>query len=68
MEGFECVCIWKGSSVLAWGDGGFVYGRGGVCVHGDMEGVYMEGMECVYMEEVECAWMRRGRMRVYGWF
>ena len=35
-----------------------VYGRGGVCVHGEREGVYMEGVECV------CT--GRGRMCVYG--
>ena len=35
MEGVECactgrgrVCIWKGLSVHAWGEGGCVYGRG----------------------------------------
>ena len=41
----------------AWGQGGCVYGRGEVCVHGEREGVYREG--------VEYAWMRE-RMHVYG--
>ena len=50
MEGVECVCMGRGC----------VYGRGGVCVHGEREGVYMEGVqcawgECVYMEGFECA-------------
>ena len=35
----ECVCIWKGLSVHAWGEGGCRYGRGGVCVHREREGV-----------------------------
>ena len=75
MEAVECacmgtgrVCIWKGWSVHAWGEGGCVYGRGGVCVHGEREGVCTwKGRVCipgqregVYMEGVECACIGRG--------
>ena len=60
----ERVCIWKGWSVHAWGEGVYteVVGcacmrrgrvciwKGGVCVHEERECVYMEGVECV------CIW------------
>ena len=45
------VCIWKGWSVRAWGEGECVYGRGGVCMHG---------------ERVECACMGRGGVCMHG--
>ena len=62
MEGVECVCMGRGR-VCA-------YGRVGVCVHGEREGVYMEGVECawgegVYMEGFGCACMERGRVCIY---
>ena len=65
-----CVCM-EGWSVRAWGEGGCVYGRGGVCVHGERERVCnTEGVECVcagsgcvYTEGVEC--VCTGRRCVY---
>ena len=64
------VCIWKGSSVHAWGRGcvhmegssacmgrGCVYGRVWVCMHGEWESVYMEGVECACTERgTVCIW------------
>ena len=50
MEGVECactgrgrVCIWKGLSVHAWGEGGCVYGRGGVCAWREGRCVHIYG-------------------------
>ena len=34
--------------MCAWREGGCAYGRGGVCVHEEREGVYMEGVECAW--------------------
>ena len=58
----------------AWGEGGCVYRRGRVCVHGEREGVYMKGSSvhawgeggsvCAYGRGGVC--MERGRMCVYG--
>ena len=50
------------------------YGRSRVCVHGEMEGVYMEGVECACMGRVracaygrvDCECMGRGRVCAYG--
>ena len=54
----ERVCIWKGLGVRAWGEEGSVYGRVWVCMHGEREGVYMEGVQCACMGEREsvCIW------------
>ena len=65
VHGEREMCIWKGLSVCAWGEGGCAYGRVEcVYMHGKREGVYIEGGKWrawgegdVYLEEVECACM-----------
>ena len=52
--------------MCAWREGGCAYGRGGVCVHEEREGVYMEGVECAWGQEgVECVCMERGRVCIW---
>ena len=68
----EVVCIWKGWSVRAWGEGGCVhmeevecacmgrgcaYGRGGVCMHGERV--------CIRKWSSVHACMRRGRVCIW---
>ena len=75
----ECVCIWKGWSVhgeredvCIWKYGKAGQGLGTGYVHGEREGVYMEGVECAW-GEVGCVYGRGGvcmhgeRESVHAW-
>ena len=49
-----------------WGEKGFVYGKGGVCMHGEREGVYMKGVQFACMGETECVCIWKG-LSVHAW-
>ena len=47
-EAVECACMGRGRVCI--------YGRGGVCMHEEREGVYIEGVECVCMGRGGCVY------------